>query len=249
MAINPAKSAVIIAAVVLLGAGLSGCSSTDSGGEGAGSGASSVSAVDLQKSLTDRLTDAGTTPQAVTCTDGLVREVGKTTTCDVVFSDTNSVRATLTATNVDGDSVDYDLAPSLTTEQLQAAVSGLASTPTVSCDSGLDGTVGATATCEVTVNGAASTQQISVSGVNGLAVDLDMTLIAPKAQLADMLKQRIAADSGTAPETVACVDDVLAKAGNTVECAVTAGGSDATYLLTVTTIEDNTIDFDYAAQP
>lgn len=241
-----AAGAAALAAVGLLSAGLAGCS-----GEVKVESKStpSVSAADLQKNLTDRLTQAGNAPQSVTCEGDLVGEVGKTATCDVVMSETNSVQAILTATKVDGSTVNFDIKPALTAEQLQKAVAGLTSTPTVTCDSGLDGTIGATATCEVTTNGTTSKRLISVSGVNTLSMDLDVTLVATKQQLQDMLKAKMAADTGTEPENIACVDDVVAKAGNTVECVVTEAGADKTYLVTVTTIEDETVNFDYAEQP
>lgn len=243
---NLAAGAAALAAAALLGAGLSGCSGevkveTNS--------TPSVSATDLQKNLTDRLTQAGNAPQSVTCQGDLVGEVGKTATCDVVFSDTNAVQATLTATKIEGSTVNFDVKPALTKDQLAKAVSGLTSTPTVSCDSGLDGTIGATATCEVTTNGTTSKREITVSGVNSLSMDLDVTLIATKQQVQDMLKAKMGADAGAEPENIVCADDIVAKAGNTVECVVTAGGADTTYLVTVTTIENDTVNFDYAAQP
>lgn len=245
-ATNIAAGTAALAALGLLGAGLSGCSGSV---KVETNSTPSVSGADLQTDLTDRLTKAGNPPQSVTCPGDLVGEVGKTVTCDVVFSDTNSVEAILTATKVDGTTVNYDVAPALTAEQLQKAVSGLASTPTVSCDSALEGTVGATATCEVTTNGVASKRLVTVSGVNSLSMDLDVTLVATKQQVEEMLKQKMAADSGTEPENVACVDDIVAKAGNTVECLVTGGGTDQSYIVTVTTIEDDTVNFDYAAKP
>lgn len=241
-----AAGAAALTALGLLGAGLSGCS-----GEVKVETKStpSVGAADLQKDLTDRLTQAGNAPQSVTCQGDLAGEVGKTATCAVVFSDTNSVDAILTATKIDGTTVNFDIKPALTKDQLQKAVSGLTSTPTVTCDSGLDGTIGATATCEVTTNGTTSKRLVTVSGVKSLSMDLDVTLIATKQQVQDMLKGKLAADTGAEPENIACVDDVIAKAGNTVECVVTSAGSDTTYLVTVTTIEDDTVSFDYAAQP
>lgn len=241
---NIAAGAAVCAVLGLLGSGLSGCSVKIETGK-----TKTVSGADLQKDLTDRLTKAGNPPQSVTCKQDLTGEVGKTATCDVVFSDTNSVEAVVTATKVDGDTVNYDIAPVLNKEQLQKSVSGLVSSPTVSCDSGLEGKIGATATCEVTTNDIASRRLVTVTGVSSLSMDLDVTLVATKGQVQDMLKEKMAADSGTGPEDVACVDDVVAKAGNTVECVVTGGGSRQNYIVTVTTIENDTVNFDYAPRP
>lgn len=242
--INIAAGAVALTVLGLLGTGLSGCSVKVETGK-----TNTVSGADLQQDLTDRLAAAGNPPKSVDCKDDLVGEVGKTATCDVVFSDTNSVEAILTATKVDGQTVNYDLAPALTEEQLQKSVSGLVSSPTVSCDSGLEGKVGATATCEVTINDVESKRLVTVSGVSGLSMDLDVALVATKSQVEDLLKQKMAADSGSGPESVACIDDIVAKAGNTVECVVTGGGSEQSYIVTVTTIENDTVNFDYAPKP
>ena len=241
-----AAGAAALAAVGLLGAGLTGCSGSvkvETNSKPA------VSGSDLQKELTDKLTAAGNAPQSVTCKQDLVGEAGKTATCDVVFSDTNSVEAVLTATTVEGTTVNFDIAPALNKEQLQKAVAGLASAPNVTCDGGLAGTIGASATCEVDVNGTAFKRLVTVSGGNGLAMDLAVTPVASKQQVEDMLMERLAADAAGPPESVACVDDVVAKAGNTVECVVTAAGTDQNFLVTVTTVDGDTVNFDYAAQP
>lgn len=238
--------AAAITAFGLLGGGLTGCSGSV---KVETKSTPSASASTLQKDLTDRLTQAGNPPQSVTCAQDLVGEVGKTATCDVVLSDTNSVEAILTATKVDGDTIDFDISPALNTEQLQKAVAGLASTPTVTCDGGLPGTIGASAHCDVDVNGVVSKRVVTVSAVSGLSMDLDVTLIATKQQVEDMLMERLATDAAGPPESVACADDVIAEAGNTVECVVTTASGDQDFLVTVTTVDGDTVNFDYAAQP
>ena len=239
-----AAGTAALAAVGLLGAGLSGCS----GSVKVGSTAPSVSAADLQKNLTDQFSTADPAPKSVTCTDDLVGEVGKKASCDVVFSDTNSVQAVVTVNSVDGTTVNYDITPALSQDQLQQAVSGLASTPTVSCDSGLEGTVGAMATCEVSVNGATSKRRVTVDGVSGLELDLTVTSVATKQQVQDRLMQKLA-DDGQPAEAVDCVDDVVAKEGMSVECTITNGGRSEPVVVTVTSADGDTIEFDYSAKP
>lgn len=240
-----AAGTAALAAVALLGAGLTGCSGSVSVGT---KSTPSVSAADLQKNLTDQFASASPPPTSVTCTDDLVGEVGKKATCDVVFSDTNAIQAVVTVSSVDGSTVNYDITPALSQEQLQQAVSGLASTPTVTCDSGLDGSVGAMATCEVTVNGVASKQRVLVDGVNGLELDLTLTDIATKQQVQDLLQQKLASE-GQPAETVVCVDDVVAKQGMSVECTVTTGGQSQPVVVTVTSANGNTIEVDYSPMP
>ena len=65
-------SGVVIGAVAL-GVGLSGCSFSASVG-----GPPVVAKADLQKDITDRLTEAGQTPKSVTCSEDLIGELDKT---------------------------------------------------------------------------------------------------------------------------------------------------------------------------
>lgn len=239
-----AAGTAALAAVGLLGAGLSGCS----GSVKVGSTPPSVSAADLQKNLTDQFATADPAPKSVTCTDDLAGEVGKKATCDVVLSDTNSVQAVATVNSVDGATVNYDVSPSYSAEQLSKAVAVLASTPTVSCESGVDGSVGSTAICQVTVNGVASQQRVSVDGVSDLNLELSTTAMVAKQQVQDRLMQKLAAD-GQPAEAVDCADDVVAKEGMSVECAVTSGGRSEPVVVTVTSADGDTIEFDYSAKP
>ena len=240
-----AAGTAAIAAIGLLGAGLSGCSGS---AKVETKSTPSVSAADLQASLTDRFSSADTPPQSVTCTDDLVGEVGKTSICDVTFSDTNSVQAVVTVTSVDDKTVNYDVSPALSKEQLEKAVANMASTPTVSCDSGLQGSVGSMTTCEVTVNGAASKRRVLVDGVSGLELDLTVSSVASKQQVQDLLQQKLAAE-GQQVEAVECVDDVVAKEGMSVECTVTTGGQSQPVVVTVTSANGDTIEVDYSAKP
>lgn len=240
-----ASGTAALAAVALLGAGLTGCSGSVKVGT---TSAPSVSAADLQKNLTDQFASASPAPKSVTCTDDLVGEVGKKAICDVVFSDTNSVQAVVTVNSVEGSTVNYDITPALSQDQLQQAVSGLVSSPTVSCDSGLDGTVGEMSTCAVTVNGVAGKRRVTVDGVDGLEIDLTVTSVASKQQVQDLLMQKLAAD-GQSAEAVECVDDVVAKEGTSVECTVINGGQSQPVVVTVTSANGDIIEFDYSAKP
>ncbi|MGI9125120.1 MAG: DUF4333 domain-containing protein [Mycobacterium sp.] len=239
MKTNVAACGAALAVVGLLGSGLTGCSAKVETKV-----TKSVSGADLQQKLTDQLTQNGNTPKSVTCKDDLVAEVGKSTMCEVVFSDTNSVEAKVTTTNIGDGDVSYDLTPSLTKDQLAKAVSGLASTPDVKCDAGLDGVVGATAKCDVTVDGVASRQVITVDGVSGLQMDLSAVQLLPKQKIEEVLMQKLNAD-GTPAETVDCVDDVAAKAGSVIECAAVTGTEKTGYDVTLTTIEDGNYGIDY----
>lgn len=227
----------------LLGAGLTGCSAKVET-----SAKSAVSAEDLQKKVTDQLTEAGNAPKSVTCDGELVAEVGKSTTCDAVFSDVNSVQAKVTVTAVKDSDVSFELSPSLTKEQLEKAISAMGDTQSATCDSGLDGAVGATANCEITVNGVVSKNVAEVDGVDGLQLDLGVIPVVPKEKVQEVLMQKLNAD-GSPAETVECVDDAMAKAGTFVECVAVTGDQKKGYEVTVTTIEGDNIDVEYKDAP
>jgi len=245
MKTSVAACGAALAVAGLLGAGLTGCSTKASMET---STTSAIGAQDLQKKITDQLTEAGNAPKSVTCSDELVAEVGKSTTCDAVFSDVNSVQAKVTVTSVKDSDVSFELSPSLTKEQLEKAVSAIDDTQAATCESGLDGAVGATANCEVTVDGVAAKRAVAVEGVDGLQLDLGVVPVVPKEKLQEVLLQKLNAD-GTPAETVECVDDVMAKAGTFVECVAVTGDQKRGYEVTVTTIEGDNIDVEYKDAP
>lgn len=238
-----------VALAGLVGAGLTGCSASVKT-ETSVSTKASVSADDLQKDLTARLTNAGMTANSVTCKDELVGEVGKTARCDVSFSDTNTVEAVFTATQVEGSTVSFDITPAMTKEQVEKAVAGLASAPSATCASGLDGKVGETTDCEIMIDGQPSKRVVEVADVDPakLGIELSVFMLLPKQQVEDVLLQKLSAD-GQPVETVECVDDVMSKVGSTVECAAVTGNDQTGYVVTVTEAEGDTVNFDYQAKP
>ena len=175
--VNIAACAAVVAVAGLLGTGLTACSASVKT-ETSVSTKASVSADDLQKDLTDRLTQAGMSAKSVTCKDELVGEVGKTARCDVAFSDTNAIEAVFTATKVDGSSVNFDITPAMTKEQVEKAVAGLSSAPSATCASGLDGTVGETTNCEMMVDGQPATRVVEVANVDSAKLGIELGLLA-----------------------------------------------------------------------
>lgn len=171
--------AAALIAAGLLSFGLSGCSSKDDkkatddkadGKSASATGAPSMSAADLQKSLATRISTA-TPPQSITCPAGLIGEVGKTDSCEVMVNDTTSVQANVTVTGVNGSTIEYDFTPSMTQAQLEKAFSANVSAE-VTCDGGLDGKVGSSTTCQVTKDGTTDSTTVSVSKVQGLYMSL-----------------------------------------------------------------------------
>jgi hypothetical protein len=143
------------------------------------SAAPTVSKDALQTEIADRLTKAGERPQSVTCKEDLVGEVGHTARCDVVLSPTNSFEPVITVTGVDGATIDYEVTPAVSKQQLETAVARLVSAAgvlvaSVSCESGLDGQVGAVAYCDVEVGGVKVRRTVQVYKVDGLLMNFDL---------------------------------------------------------------------------
>jgi len=158
-----------VAAVAMAASALTGCSFSVK----TGTGPPVVAKADLEKDITDRLAKAGQTPQSVACAEDLIGEVGKTTRCEVVLSQSNAIEPIVKATQIDGTTVNYEMTPALSQGQLQQQVAALMeqnSTPveTVTCEAGLEGVVGNQTRCSA-VNGADTTETVvSVTEVDGL---------------------------------------------------------------------------------
>jgi Domain of unknown function (DUF4333) len=166
----------VFGAAAVIGATVSGCSFNVSVG-----GKPTVAKEDLQKDITDRLSKGGNTPESVTCKDNLEGEVGKSTRCEVVMSESNTFDLVVVATKVDDKTVNYDMTPALSSKQLEKAVANLVvqnsgePADMVSCASGLDGKVGATAHCQVTAQGKTIPHTVRVTEVNGLMMNFHVS--------------------------------------------------------------------------
>ena len=208
----------------------------------------SVSAAELQKAIIAKLAQAGTPSTWVNCPEDLAGEVGATTRCDVMFSSDNSVTALLTTTQVEGDRVDWEITgPELTKDQVTRRVAGLTSAQEASCDSGLAGRPGTWVQCQTTRNGLTIGQTVEVKDAKGLYLDLLLTPMIPKSQVEEMLLARLTVANGVRPTSAECLGNLSGTNGSRVECVVTLpGGNRDTYLLTVNSGSNSSINFEYA---
>jgi hypothetical protein len=147
---------------------------------GGGINVPTVSRTVLQQDIAQRLGDAGEKPDSVTCRQDLVGEVGTTAHCEVVVTARNSFEPIVTVTAVDGAAIDYEMAPAVSRRQLEDVVarlvadSGRSTADAVSCESGMPGTVGAVAHCELRADGVRSRYTVTVSGVRGLMMTFEL---------------------------------------------------------------------------
>jgi hypothetical protein len=79
-------------------------------------------------------------------------------------------------------------------------------------------------------------------------MDVSVKRLWPKEKVQEVLMQRLNAD-GTPAETVECVDGVIGKTGQNVECAAVTGNQKKGYVVTVTTVEDDDFGIDYKDVP
>jgi hypothetical protein len=168
------KVTMVVVALTVV-AVLTGCNAD------AGIDAPIVSRQTLQADIADRLAKAGDPARSVACQQDLIGRVGRTTRCDVVVSGANDFELIVTVTRVDGSTVDYGMSPALSQRQLEKAVTALMATnsgnrvDSVACESGLEGTVGATASCDVDAGGRKERRTVRVTEVSGLTMNFDLT--------------------------------------------------------------------------
>lgn len=229
-------TAGMLAAVAVL---TSGCALLRSGG-----GAEAVSAENLQKDIANRLTEAGQPPKSVICQSGLGDQPGAMTRCDVVLSDTNSIQPVVTLASA--NPLNYAVSPAISAPQLAKAVGALLNSTEVKCRSGLEGKQGAEALCDVTAGGANMARTVVVTGVQGLLMSYAVLPVLGRQQVAGLLADRLAAETGRRPEKVDCAGDLQGKVGATVDCSVVDAGKSEQMVLTVAKVDGDVIDFGYA---
>jgi Domain of unknown function (DUF4333) len=209
----------------------------------------------LQTDIAARLAKAGQQPQSVTCKEDLIGEVGKTTRCEVVMSPSNRFEPVITVTGVDGSAINYEMSPAMSKEQLEKAVSRLVADAareqvvSVSCESGLEGKVGATAQCDVDAGGVKLRRTVEMNSVEGLMMNFAVVPVLTKDEVASSLLDEFERQSGRRPDSAQCAGDLEGMAGNTVDCTVVTGQDTASFTLTVTTVSGGSINYSYAPRP
>jgi hypothetical protein len=205
----------------------------------------------LQNDISHRLTPAGAAPPQVTCSDDLVGEVGKTTHCDVELGPTTSIEPVVTVTGVNGRTVNYQITPAVSQQQLEKSVSALiaqaanAPVDSVKCESGLDGKVDAVAFCNVTALGSTLRREMAVTKVDGLQMYYSVLPILLKPQLENSLLDQLKQRTGRRPDSADCSDNLQGKAGNEVDCVVQTGGEPQNYAVTVTAVNGADINYNF----
>jgi hypothetical protein len=237
--------------ITAVGASATVCALASGCHAGVGSSAPAVGREALQTDIADRLVKAGEHPQSVSCKEDLIGQAGRTARCEVVMSETNSFEPVITVTGVDGDTITYAMSPAVSKEQLEKAVTRLvgaaahAQVASVLCASGLEGKVGVIAHCEVDSGGVKLWRTIEVSSVSGLMMNFDVVPVLTKDEVAASLLDEFERQAGTRPDSAQCSGNLEGRPGNTVDCTVVTGSESTAYTLTVTTVSDGGIKYNY----
>ncbi len=238
-------SGAMLGMVALGCVGLAGCSVDMQ----TGTGPPVVEKAALQNDITERLTKAGQAPQSVSCAEDLVGEVGKTTRCEVVLSETNAIEPIVKATKVDGATIDYEMTPALSQVQLQDQVGrqmeqNQTAADTVSCVGGLEGVVGDQTRCTVAGGGDTTEIVVKVAEVDGLLLNFQIIPVVEKAALQNDITERLT-EAGQAPQSVLCAEDLVGEVGMTTRCEVVLSETNAIEpIVKATKVDGATIDYE-----
>lgn len=132
--------------------------------------------------------------------------------------------------------------------EAQAAKRGLVSVE-ASCEAGLRGKVGARVPCAVTVGDKEYTIDVTVTRVDGGAVEYQVDVAALPVSgelLASRVAQRLTEQVGRAPGAVTCPGMFVPKPGLNVTCELTDSGETYDVAVTIKTVDG--ADFGYAVQ-
>lgn len=208
-----------------------------------------VSKDQLEESLSKQLANPDQAPPTVICEHGLIGKVGQNTRCDVTSAG-NAFEPIVTVTRVDDANVKFDLAPSVSKTQLEAAVAKMvtqeaqAGPDSVVCDTGLEGKEGFVAVCHVTAAGFTSVRHVQVSQVQGLSMHYSLAPALTKSSAEKALTAQLH-QSGKFPNATTCGGDLEGKVDSTLRCTVNYGSQRQDYILTVTDNRNGAISFKY----
>lgn len=122
-------------------------------------------------------------------------------------------------------------------------------TDSVVCKDDLPGEVGKSANCDVVyADGTKANAVLTTKSVEGDTVnfDYDVTVLMDSQQVQDVLGEKLAAQTGLEIESVECSADLPAKVGGSVDCfAASTDGQSQGYTVTVTSVENGTVNFDF----
>lgn len=146
---------------------------------GCGDATPTVDRGSLEEEISTQLKAQDTAPDGVDCPGDLTGEVGTTMRCTVTQGG-DDVPVEVRVTGVDGDRVDFDIAPTVSSSSLEQQVSSAleqqvgAAPDDVTCPDDLVGTVGETTRCTLTAGADRLGVTVRVTEVEGASVNFDV---------------------------------------------------------------------------
>jgi hypothetical protein len=169
MANSIARMILVSGAMAGLIVGMAGCSS----------GPKVVSKGDVANQITSKMTDAsGNKPDSVSCPDDLKAQVGAQLNCEMKVKG-QTFNVNVTVSSVKGDQANFDMVETVDKNQVASQISDQLAEQvgrkpdSVACPDNLKGTEGATLRCELTDQGQAYGVTVTVTGVQGGAVNFN----------------------------------------------------------------------------
>lgn len=227
----------VVAAVALAGA-VAGCAAPPDP-------LPALGAVELQADIAAGLSEEGVRTRGVSCPEDLPAEVGGSVRCEVEFAAADRVEAVVTVTSVGGGQLDYEITSRLTRAQVESRLVVVSAAQSAACESGLEAAVGEWTQCVVTKAGASSGRTVEVATVDGVRLELQTRPVLEQGRVEEELTRRLTDSEARPPDAVRCGAGLPGEVGSSVECIVTYDANPDPYVLTVTAIADDVIDFDY----
>lgn len=144
---------------------------------------------------------------------------------------------------------DVSDAPTVTADVLQSEIADRLAAAgerpqSVTCNEDLIGEVGRTARCEVVVNPTNSFEPVvTVTGVDGTAIDYEMTPAVSKEQLEQAVSRLVTA-TGVRVDAVGCESGLDGDVGAVAHCDVTSDGVTARRTVEVNNVDGLLMNFD-----
>lgn len=80
-------------------------------------------------------------------------------------------------------------------------------------------------------------------------MNFDVIPVLAKAEIESSLLDELARQVGQRPDSADCTDNLEGKPGDTVDCTIVAGPETASFIVTVTTVEGDKINYSYEPKP
>ncbi len=162
-----------------------------------------------------------------------------------------SLAPIVTVTSVDGERVNGHLDPALSQKQMEKMVTGQLEQNSgvvpdrVSCESGLEGKKDSFTRCDVDVGGETLGHTATVTKVENTTMRFVLLPVLMRAEIEETMINDLARQIGERPDTATCSGDLEGVPGDTVDCTITLGPETQDFLITVTSLDGDRMNYQY----